>query len=67
MLVIYTKTTGMALQRYMIAGTTSKPHIRSRPHLSYTHHNKAGHEFFYIVPKWRSTRDKTQWKGITCM
>ena len=43
---------------YMIAGTTPKPHLRSRPHLSYTHYNKTGHELFYIVPKYRSIRDK---------
>ena len=30
------------------------------PYLSYTHYNKAGHGFFYIVPKKRSIQDKTQ-------
>ena len=35
-----------------------KARLKSRPHLSYTHYNKAGHEFFDIVPKKRSTRVK---------
>ena len=62
-------TTGTALQWYMIAGTTSKPHLRSRPHLSYTctHYNKAGHEFLTSSPNSAPLEIKTQWKGITCM
>ena len=40
----------------MIDGTTPKPNLRG-PHLSYIHYNKAGHEFFDIVPKERSIQE----------
>ena len=51
----------------MIAGTTPKPHLRRCPHLSYTHYNKARHEFLTSSPNKRSIRDKTQRNRINRM
>ena len=62
-----TLITSTALQWYMIAGTTAKPHLISCSRLSYTHYNKARHEFLTSSPNKPSIWDKTQMNRINRM
>ena len=43
------------------------PHLRSQPHLSYTHYNRADTTFFTLSQNSAPFEIKTQWNGITCM
>ena len=60
-------STGTALQWYMIAGTTPKPHLRSHPFCHIIYIIRSDTNFLTSSPKSAPSKIKTQRNGITCM